>query len=106
MSTMLRLALPLATLVICAPAAASSFIASTDTLGGALAESAELSTDMSSSLRGDKRILAARDDAASFVASAGAIRGVRLEAALQVLRAASSSEDRDDLRLAQAILAR
>ena len=101
-----HLGIALASLFVCLPASASSFIATTDTLGGALANSAELSTDMSSSLRGDKRILAARDDAASFVASAGAIRGVRLEAALQVLRAASASEDRDDLRLAQVILAR
>ena len=84
-------------------ASASSFIATTDTLGGALANSAELSTDMSFSLRDDKRIIAAQDDAASFVASAGAVRGARLEAALQLLRPHLAG---DDLQLAQAILAR
>jgi len=90
-------------LLLSSHAGASSFIASTDTLGGALANSAELSTDMSFSLRDDKRILAARDDAASFVASAGALRGARLEAALQVLRPHLAG---DDLALAEAILAR
>lgn len=90
-------------LLIAGNAAASSFIATTDTLGGALANSAELSTDMSFSLRDDKRIIAAQDDAASFVASAGAMRGARLEAALQLLRPHLAG---DDLQLAQAILAR
>ena len=78
-------------------------VATADTLGGALANSAELSTDMSFSLRDDKRIIAAQDDAASFVASAGAVRGARLEAALQLLRPHLAG---DDLQLAQAILAR
>jgi uncharacterized protein (TIGR02448 family) len=93
----------LAGLVIASQATASSFVATTDTLGGALANSAELSTDMSFSLRDDKRIVAARDDAASFVASAGAVRGARLEAALQLLRPQLAG---DDLQLAEAILAR
>lgn len=101
---MLRLStLALAGALLSCHANASSFIATTDTLGGALANSAELSTDMSFSLRDDKRIIAAQDDAASFVASAGAVRGARLEAALQLLRPHLAG---DDLQLAEAILAR
>ena len=57
-------------------------------------------------LRDDKVVLAARDDAASFVASDGAIRGAQLEAALRHLREhAPQARDASDLELAQAILA-
>jgi uncharacterized protein (TIGR02448 family) len=87
----------------CSPAFASSFIATTDTLGVSLANSAELSSDASSSLRDDKRVRAARDEAASFVASAGELRGARLEAALRLLRGTLAG---DEMQLAQAILAR
>jgi uncharacterized protein (TIGR02448 family) len=48
----------------------------------------------------------ARDDAASFVASEGRIRGARLEAALRQLRERDAAARRaSDLELAQAILA-
>ncbi|MBF8778750.1 DUF2388 domain-containing protein [Pseudomonas fulva] len=52
----------------------------------------------------DKRVRQARDDAALFVASAGQIRGARLEAALEALRQASHGQSASDLELAQAIL--
>ena len=52
----------------------------------------------------DKIVLAARDDAASFVASQGEIRGARLEAALQHIRQQAPQLQADDLQLAQAIL--
>ncbi len=53
----------------------------------------------------DARLLrAARDDAALFIASAGAYRGARLEAALRVLRQRTALPG-DDLQLAQALLA-
>ncbi len=55
------------------------------------------------SLRDKKMLLAARDEAAAFVASHGVIMGVRLEAALQHLRA-HYPETSDD-QIAQAILA-
>ena len=51
-----------------------------------------------------KLLLQARDDAAAFVASAGQIRGVRLEAALLALRRAGSAQSANDLELARAIL--
>ena len=54
----------------------------------------------------DKVVLQARDDAASFVASDGRIRGVQLEAALRHLREGNAGAQRaSDMQLAQAILA-
>ena len=51
-------------------------------------------------------ILQARDDAASFVASAGEIRGAQLEAALQSIRQQlPETQSSSDLQLAEAILA-
>jgi uncharacterized protein (TIGR02448 family) len=54
----------------------------------------------------DKVVLQARDDAASFVASDGRIRGAQLEAALRHLRERNPGAQRaSDMQLAQAILA-
>lgn len=54
----------------------------------------------------NKVVLQARDDAASFVASDGRIRGAHLEAALLHLRERDSGAQRaSDMELAQAILA-
>ena len=51
-------------------------------------------------------MLQARDDAASFVASDGRIRGAQLEAALHYLRERNVKAQRaSDMQLAQAILA-
>lgn len=52
----------------------------------------------------NKRVLAARDDAGSFIASAGQIRGPYLEAALQRLRREQPALIASDLELAAAIL--
>jgi uncharacterized protein (TIGR02448 family) len=51
-----------------------------------------------------KLLLAARDDAASFIASDGQLRGARLESALVYLRRAQPKLHASDLELAQAIL--
>jgi uncharacterized protein (TIGR02448 family) len=54
----------------------------------------------------DKVVRQARDDAASFVATDGRIRGAQLEAALRFLREKYSTAQRaSDMQLAQAILA-
>uniref|UniRef100_UPI0035B4343E DUF2388 domain-containing protein n=1 Tax=Thermomonas sp. TaxID=1971895 RepID=UPI0035B4343E len=54
-----------------------------------------------------KVILAAREDAASFVATGGQVRGARLEAALRLLRERrTDARAARDLQLAQASLAR
>ena len=49
-------------------------------------------------------IRAARDDAASFVASNGAIRGAQLEAALLQIREHAPQLQASDAQLAEAIL--
>ncbi|MDM8348874.1 DUF2388 domain-containing protein [Pseudomonas sp. sp1636] len=92
--------------VLATSASASSFVATTDTLGGAVMATSDATSDASSSLRDDKIVLAARSDAASFIASQGAIRGVRLEAALQHIRQQAPTLGADDEQLAQAILSR
>ena len=53
-----------------------------------------------------KLVAAAEEDASSFVASDGEIRGPHLEAAMQQLRDANPQlQDADDMTLASAILA-
>lgn len=87
--------------LVSAPAAASSF-------GGTSAGSSAAGSSASSgSTSGDdKVVLQARDDAASFVASDGRIRGAQLEAALRQLRERNTDARRaSDMELAQAILA-
>lgn len=95
------------TILICAllafsvPALASSFAGTS-----AGAASAGSSASSGSTSGNDKVVLQARDDAASFVASEGRIRGVRLEAALHHLREHDpAARNASDLQLAQAILA-
>lgn len=85
-----------------APALATSFAGTT---GGSLANGA--SNTSGSTSGDDKVVLAARDDAAAFVASEGRVRGAQLEAALRLLREKrSDARAASDLQLAQAILAR
>lgn len=85
---------------------ASSFIGTTDALGSSLANTAEgLGDSTASTLGSDKVVLQAREDAASFVASAGAVRGVNLEAALSHIRTQRPELEASDMQLAEAILA-
>ncbi len=93
-----------ALLMLAGTAQATSFVVTTDTLGSATVGSTDTTSDISSSFGDDKIVLAARDDAASFVASQGEIRGARLEAALQHIRQQAPQLHADDLQLAQAIL--
>jgi len=83
------------------PAFAASF-------AGTSASSASDGTSASSKTTSpdDKLVLQARDDAASFVASDGRIRGAQLEAALRHLRERNAvAKTATDMQLAQAILA-
>ncbi|KAF1708537.1 hypothetical protein CSC70_12885 [Pseudoxanthomonas kalamensis DSM 18571] len=90
----------------CTPVLAGSF-AGTTAGSSAGASSNGTSASSGSSSGDDKIVLAARDDAALFVASDGRIRGVRLEAALHLLRENDAvSRQASDLALAKAILAR
>ncbi|MGF6110587.1 DUF2388 domain-containing protein [Pseudomonas sp. ADAK2] len=93
------------------------FLLSTCLLGpGAQATSFVISTDVtvslsmsstkgtSGSFSDDKIVLAAKDDAAAFVASEGNIRGVRIEAAFARIREMIPETSYTDQQLASAIL--
>ncbi|HAB03456.1 MAG TPA: holliday junction resolvasome, helicase subunit [Pseudomonas sp.] len=84
---------------------ASSFVVTTDTVVRGVAASTDATSDLTSSLRDDKIVQAARDDAASFVGTQGAIRGARLESALVHIRSTMPALQASDTQLAQAILA-
>lgn len=75
-------------------------------LAGTSAGASSAGSSNSSSSGDDKVVADAREDAAGFVASDGAIRGARLEAALLQLRSRSdAARVSSDLELAQSILA-
>lgn len=96
----------LATLCLTATAQAQTLVATSNILVRALDRSLDFTSDTTTSVRDMKVVLAARDDAASFVASAGDIRGANLEAAFAVLRAQLPQvRDASDQQLAEAILA-
>lgn len=87
---------------VSAVASASSFYTLSEAISGAFGGTSATS----SSAGDDKVVLAARDDAASFVATDGDIRGVHLEAAFVLLRSqVPQASDASDRELAQAILA-
>lgn len=93
-------------LVLCLFACSLSAVASSfgGTTGGA--SSAGSSASSGSTSGDDKVVLQARDDAASFVASEGRIRGAQLEAAMRHLRERNADARRaSDMELARAILA-
>ncbi|QKE64517.1 DUF2388 domain-containing protein [Aquipseudomonas campi] len=90
--------------LLCSPLAmATSFVVTTDTTIESIGGTSDAT---SSSFKDDKIILQAQDDAASFVASQGEIRGAFLETALSHARAHYPTGDASDMQLAQAMLAR
>nr|KAJ9610937.1 hypothetical protein H2204_015357 [Knufia peltigerae] len=100
--TMIRPLLLLALLSLPLAGFASSFAGTS--AGSATGAS---SGSSGSSSGDDKVVLAARDDAAAFVASDGQIRGARLQAALVHLREQdAAAQQQSDLQLARALLAR
>ncbi len=99
---MSRLILAGVLLAFSVPVFAGSFAGSS-----AGASSAGSSASSGSSSGDDKIVVQAREDAASFVASDGRIRGAQLEAALRYLREKDEAARKaSDMQLAQAILAR
>ncbi|QAY83223.1 conserverd hypothetical protein [Pseudomonas arsenicoxydans] len=100
----LRLLSAAALLAVAANSHASSFIVTTDAVVGALKSSSDATSDVTSSFRDNKIVRAARDDAASYVASEGAIRGVKLESAFDFIRRQAPQLNATDAQLAQAIL--
>jgi uncharacterized protein (TIGR02448 family) len=89
-----------------AVAQAQTLVATSNIIIRALDRSLDFTSDTTTSVRDMKVVRAARDDAASFVASQGEIRGVQLEAAFATLRERlPEARQADDQVLAEAILA-
>ena len=104
--TSLRLLSAATLLALATSASATSFVVTTDAVVGAVAATSDATSDVTSSFKDDKIVLAARDDAASFVASAGEIRGAQLEAAFAALRERfPQAREASDLALAESIVA-
>lgn len=83
-----------------------TLVATSNIIVRALDRSLDFTSDTTSSIRDMKLLVEARDDAASFVASQGEIRGARLEAAFGALRKrVPEARVASDLELAEAILA-
>lgn len=87
-------------LVLCLPL--GSALADVDAKD--VATSAGVSASLYSTFKDDKRILPARDDASSFVASGGAIRGVYLESMMRRIRQDNPDLKASDEEIARAIL--
>jgi uncharacterized protein (TIGR02448 family) len=84
---------------------AQTLVASSNVIIRAIDRSINFTSDTTTSVRDSKIVLAARDDAASFVASGGAIRGAQLEASLEMIRSrVPDVQDASDMQLAEAIL--
>lgn len=90
----------LATALFCTCGSALAFDAS---LAGTVA-SGYVTSQLTTQPFDNKLIVDARDEAASFVASAGQLHGARLEAALRWMREQQPDLTASDLELAAAIL--
>ncbi len=101
----MRCLILLGSLLVTTPTFASSVVATLDQIGDALSATVDGTSDLISSVT-DSKLVPARSDAASFVASQGDIRGARLEAALRYLREEGVQPGASDMQLAEAILAR
>lgn len=87
-------------------AQAQTLVATSNIVINAVDRSVNFTSDVTSRVSGMKLVLDARDEAASFVASAGEIRGARLEAALGALRSEfAEAREASDRVLAETILA-
>ncbi|VVO35961.1 DUF2388 domain-containing protein [Pseudomonas fluorescens] len=69
-----------------------------------VATSAGVSASLYSTFKDDKLAIPARDDASSFIASGGTIRGVYLESVLNRIRHENPGLNASDEELAKAIL--
>lgn len=95
-----------AVVLFSATAQAQTLVATSNIIVRALDRSFDFTSDTTTSVRDSKVVLAARDDAASFVASQGQIRGAQLEAAISTIRSqVPEAQGASDLVLAEAILA-
>ncbi|MCE6976648.1 DUF2388 domain-containing protein [Pseudomonas frederiksbergensis] len=97
----MRRLLLISSLVLCLPV--GSAMADVDAKD--VATSAGVSASLYSTFKDDKIVIPARDDASSFVASGGTIRGVYLESMLKEIRQNHPDLQASDEDLAKAILA-
>jgi len=87
-------------------AQAHTLVATSNIIVRAFGRSIDFTSDTTTSIRASKVVREARDDAASFVASRGDIRGAQLESAFDTLRQrVPEARDASDQVLAEAILA-
>ncbi|TBW12253.1 DUF2388 domain-containing protein [Azotobacter chroococcum subsp. isscasi] len=94
-------------LLLSATTQAQTLKATSNIVVRALDRTVDFTSDTTTSIRDMKVVIDAHDDAASFVASAGEIRGAQLEAALGAIRERlPETREASDQALAEAILAR
>ncbi|EKT4467757.1 DUF2388 domain-containing protein [Pseudomonas juntendi] len=87
-------------------AQAQTLVATSNIIVRAFGRSIDFTSDTTTSIRDSKVVQQAHDDAASFVASRGEIRGAQLEAAFNTIRQrVPEARDASDQVLAEAILA-
>ncbi|ARU86596.1 DUF2388 domain-containing protein [Pseudomonas sp. M30-35] len=85
---------------------AQTLVATSNIIVRALDRTLDFTSDTTTSIRDSKVVREAHDDAASFVATQGEIRGANLEAAITTIRSrVPEAENASDLTLAKAILA-
>ncbi|PQZ94511.1 MULTISPECIES: DUF2388 domain-containing protein [Pseudomonas] len=87
-------------------AQAQTLVATSNIIVRASGRTIDFTSDTTTSIRDSKIVRDAHDDAASFVATKGEIRGAQLEAAFDTLRTrVPEARDASDQTLAEAILA-
>jgi len=92
-------------MLLAAVVQAQTLVATSNIIVRAFGRSIDFTSDTTTSIRDSKVVREARDDAASFVASRGDIRGAQLEAAFDTLRQrVPEARDASDQVLAEAIL--
>ncbi|MGY2283568.1 DUF2388 domain-containing protein [Pseudomonas gingeri] len=100
------IAATLGLLLLADVASAHTLVATSNIIVRASGRTIDFTSDTTTSIRDSKVVREAHDDAASFVASHGEIRGAQLEAALNALRTqVPEARDASDQTLAEAILA-
>lgn len=100
------IAATLGLLLLADVAQAQTLVATSNIIVRASGRTIDFISDTTTSIRDSKVVRDAHDDAASFVATKGEIRGAQLEAAFHTLRTRlPEARDASDQTLAEAILA-
>ncbi|WP_426118242.1 DUF2388 domain-containing protein [Pseudomonas sp. DSP3-2-2] len=100
------IAATLGLLLLANVAQAETVVQTSHIIVNAFARTIDFTSDTTTSVRDSKLVVQAKDDAASYVASRGDIRGAQLEAAFDMLRTrVPEARNASDQALAEAILA-